>query len=229
MKTASGQCCRVASSRFRVPTALTPKSVCGSRAAQSCDGCAAVWTTTLMAVPNLAKSLVHRVGVADVHGFVPVILERVFQLRACSRWRPPRRKITHACRCPCRRCQSLRRKRLQVSEPMSPAEPVTRAMLINIDVFQIKMTTGRLKNHDATRLIRWQRNPGVAGGWMPRRLQTCGRQDQSLESGGFFLNDSILRQPARTPRVSAGSKLQRTAVACTLPGFPRPPDDFFRN
>ena len=42
----SGQCARAASSRLRVPLALTPKSVCGSRAAQSCDGCAAVWTTT---------------------------------------------------------------------------------------------------------------------------------------------------------------------------------------
>src|SRR5215218_8903681 len=31
---------------FRVPAALTPKSVCGSDAAQSCEGCAAAWTTT---------------------------------------------------------------------------------------------------------------------------------------------------------------------------------------
>ena len=45
-KVASGACRRVASSRLSVPLALTAKSVCGSRAAQSCDGCAAVWTTS---------------------------------------------------------------------------------------------------------------------------------------------------------------------------------------
>ena len=50
MKTnvASGRCRRVASSRLSVPLALTVKSVCGSVAAQSCDGCAAVWTTSSM-------------------------------------------------------------------------------------------------------------------------------------------------------------------------------------
>ena len=46
MNVASGACRRVASSRLSVPLALTPKSVCGSDAAQSCDGCAAVWTTS---------------------------------------------------------------------------------------------------------------------------------------------------------------------------------------
>src|SRR5439155_1159956 len=35
---------RAAFTRLRVPLALTVKSVCGSRAAQSCDGCAAVCT-----------------------------------------------------------------------------------------------------------------------------------------------------------------------------------------
>jgi hypothetical protein len=45
-KGASGQCARAASSRLRVPLALTPKSVCGSLAAQSCEGWAAVWTTS---------------------------------------------------------------------------------------------------------------------------------------------------------------------------------------
>ena len=38
----SGQKRRVASSRLSVPLALTVKSVIGSRAAQSCEGCAAV-------------------------------------------------------------------------------------------------------------------------------------------------------------------------------------------
>src|SRR6516162_5148711 len=40
MKLARGQCLRNASSSTSVPVALTEKSVCGSLAAQSCDGCA---------------------------------------------------------------------------------------------------------------------------------------------------------------------------------------------
>ncbi len=43
-KVAPGACRRVASSRLRVPLALTPKSVWGSRAAQSWEGWAAAWT-----------------------------------------------------------------------------------------------------------------------------------------------------------------------------------------
>src|ERR1700742_4325051 len=46
MKGASIACARAASSRFSVPFALTPKSVCGSDAAQSWEGCAAVWITS---------------------------------------------------------------------------------------------------------------------------------------------------------------------------------------
>ena len=46
MKGASGQCRRAASSTFRVPVAFTEKSTKGSRAAQSCEGCAAVWITS---------------------------------------------------------------------------------------------------------------------------------------------------------------------------------------
>src|SRR5436305_12259 len=42
MNVASGHDSRVACSRLRVPFALTVKSVCGSSAAQSCEGCAPV-------------------------------------------------------------------------------------------------------------------------------------------------------------------------------------------
>ena len=49
MNVAVGACSRVASSRLSVPLALTAKSVCGSDAAQSCDGCAAVWMTSSIA------------------------------------------------------------------------------------------------------------------------------------------------------------------------------------
>ena len=51
MNTASGQCLRVASSILRVPVALTPKSMAGACAAQSCEGWAAVWTTIAMSRP----------------------------------------------------------------------------------------------------------------------------------------------------------------------------------
>ena len=67
MKGASGQCARVASSRLSVPLALTPKSVCGSLAAQSWEGCAAVWTTSSISPGVLARrSRSIAVGVADV-------------------------------------------------------------------------------------------------------------------------------------------------------------------
>ena len=38
-----------------MPLALTPKSVCGSLAAQSCEGCAAVWTISSIEPACLAK------------------------------------------------------------------------------------------------------------------------------------------------------------------------------
>ena len=57
MKTnrASGQDFRAASSSVSVPLALTVKSVCGSFAAQSCEGWAAVCTTTSMSEPYSPK------------------------------------------------------------------------------------------------------------------------------------------------------------------------------
>src|SRR5215211_4077932 len=48
---ASGALSRVASRTFNVPTALMSKSVNGSRAAQSCEGCAAVCMTSSIARP----------------------------------------------------------------------------------------------------------------------------------------------------------------------------------
>jgi hypothetical protein len=51
MNVASGEARRVASSRIRVPVALTPKSVSGSLAAQSWLGWAAQWTTSEIALP----------------------------------------------------------------------------------------------------------------------------------------------------------------------------------
>ena len=51
MNTAPGQCLRVASSTASVPFAFTVKSVCGSLAAQSCDGCAAAWITSATRLP----------------------------------------------------------------------------------------------------------------------------------------------------------------------------------
>ena len=49
-----------------MPLALTPKSVCGSLAAQSWEGCAAVWTISSIEPACLAKMALDAVGVADV-------------------------------------------------------------------------------------------------------------------------------------------------------------------
>ena len=66
MNGASGQNFRAASSRFSVPLAFTVKSVCGSRAAQSCDGCDAVCTMASNAAAMLLEQIQHCVGVANV-------------------------------------------------------------------------------------------------------------------------------------------------------------------
>ncbi len=66
MKTASGQCLRVASSMTSVPLAFTEKSVGGSLAAQSCEGCAAVCTTSADVLAVAGENRVDAVGVADV-------------------------------------------------------------------------------------------------------------------------------------------------------------------
>ena len=66
MNGASVACLRAASSRFSVPLALTPKSVCGSFAAQSCEGCAAVCTISSMCAGVLGEDALDALGVADV-------------------------------------------------------------------------------------------------------------------------------------------------------------------
>ena len=66
MNVASGAWRRVASSRFDVPFALTVKSVCGSDAAQSCEGCAAVWITSSSERRVLGEHPIDGVPVADV-------------------------------------------------------------------------------------------------------------------------------------------------------------------
>src|SRR6201995_2498449 len=55
MKGASIAWARAASSRFSVPLAFTPKSVCGSLAAQSWDGCAAGWVASSVEAPCSEK------------------------------------------------------------------------------------------------------------------------------------------------------------------------------
>ena len=59
-----------------MPLALTPKSVCGSLAAQSCEGWAAVWTTSSIFAGVPAEDPLDRLGVADV-GVLPAELRRV--------------------------------------------------------------------------------------------------------------------------------------------------------
>ena len=73
MKGASGQWARAASSRLRVPLALTPKSVCGSLAAQSWEGWAAVWMTSSIWPACSAKIRSIASRVADV-GVLPAEL-----------------------------------------------------------------------------------------------------------------------------------------------------------
>src|SRR5437763_3849771 len=75
MNGASGENFRAASSRFSVPLALTVKSVCGSRAAQSCDGCAALREKSApdAAVIEAGKRLR---AVCDEHGALLIVNDR---------------------------------------------------------------------------------------------------------------------------------------------------------
>ena len=79
MNVASGCTLRVASSRFIVPLALTPKSVCGSDAAQSCDGCAAVWIDRREVEPMRSNSAQDAVGVADVERLAAELVRELLQ------------------------------------------------------------------------------------------------------------------------------------------------------
>jgi hypothetical protein len=65
MNVASGQCVARGLEQVERAVALTEKSVCGSRAAQSCEGCAAVWTTARSA-RVLGEEPVDAVAIADV-------------------------------------------------------------------------------------------------------------------------------------------------------------------
>ena len=49
-----------------MPLALTVKSVCGSDAAQSCEGCAAVWITSSRSAADVREDAVDAGDVADV-------------------------------------------------------------------------------------------------------------------------------------------------------------------
>ncbi len=83
----SGAWRRVASSRFSVPLALTAKSVCGSRAAQSCEGCAAAWTTSSRSRGVRGEDALDAVRVADVERRAHAKLRRA---------RRPARSLTSA-------------------------------------------------------------------------------------------------------------------------------------
>ena len=133
MKVASGAWSRVACSRFSVPLALTVKSVCGSRAAQSCEGCAAVWTTSSMPgracehAPTASASRMSRCSERKAPSSVA---------RPGARWSARRRgrarRTGSACRSRGRRRRSpARRSSATDSEPISPPEPVMIAMPIS--------------------------------------------------------------------------------------------------
>ena len=62
-----------------MPLALTPKSICGSDAAQSCDGCAAVWITSSRGLCSARRSHARRVADVDV-------LERKVSKRRAAPW-----------------------------------------------------------------------------------------------------------------------------------------------
>lgn len=131
MKVASGAHCRVASSRFSVPCAFTPKSVNGSRAAQSCDGCAAVCTTrsTVPAASNAwrtaAKSRMSAEIAVNESGSAFFSSSTAHFVEASGPKKYSRRLLsTPITRNPCRpKCNA-------VSEPTNPPEPVTRIVFI---------------------------------------------------------------------------------------------------
>ena len=86
MNGTSCACFRVASSITIVPFAFTVKSMIGSLAAQSCDGCAAACTTSARSFPYFANTLLIAVGIADVRAHVRVArAELLLELLALPR------------------------------------------------------------------------------------------------------------------------------------------------
>ena len=113
-----------------MPLALTVKSVCGSRAAQSCDGCAAVWTTSSMSRACRANSALDAVGVADVElgerkpsTLVDQALRDVGVVEASG----PKKRARMSFSMPMTSKPCSAKWRTD-SEPIRPPEPVTMAM-----------------------------------------------------------------------------------------------------
>ena len=130
MKVASGAWVRAACSRFRVPVALTEKSVCGSLAAQSCEGCAAVWMTTARSRGVASEEVHDAIGVADVELGGPEAVDLVDELRpirAPSNASGPRKYARMSFSTPMTSKPRSAKWRTD-SEPMRPPEPVTMAM-----------------------------------------------------------------------------------------------------
>ena len=102
----------VASSRFSVPLALTPKSVWGSRRAQSCDGCAAVWITSSIRPPCSREDPRRRIARRGCRSRASGTRAGTARASArwWARWRRPARRSARACRSPCRSRRSRPRE-----------------------------------------------------------------------------------------------------------------------
>ena len=110
-----------------MPLALTPKSVCGSDAAQSCDGCAAVWMTSSRRPPTRCEQRGRRPSASRMSRSTRAELSGNSlraAARSCVPSTPRARRNARACRSR-RRSRRSRRARsgATASDPIRPAGP----------------------------------------------------------------------------------------------------------
>ena len=223
-------------SRFSVPFALTVKSVCGSDAAQSCDGWAAVWITSSIepAVPaRTARSTASRSRMSSSQR-AERAAERARQSLGGVRGRGARgRRTARACRSRCRPRRSRpARSAAADSEPIRPPEPVTIAVGISRAV---KHEAGRLRVSErrahqrqptAPRVLRSRRGcrrgsragdaPGPPVG-QPEQPPAVGDVDGHIARAGLAARS---RSRSSLPVISRAQRSwSRAATGCTS----RPP------
>src|SRR4051812_12161775 len=135
MKTASGELRQVISRTLAVPFAFTVKSVIGSVAAQSCDGCAAVCTTSFTSLAYFAKILDRasrsRMSAEKWVYLFPSRFSSLARLADVDASSPKNfRRMSLSIPTTSRPLDSA--KNTAASDPIRPADPVTMATLIPV-------------------------------------------------------------------------------------------------
>src|SRR5579862_1568197 len=150
--TASGQCCRVASSKWIVPSAFTSKSKIGMSRALSCEGCAAQCTikSNLFVLNSSSIPLRSRISSSACRKrFVAVLSRSRFHSVSPAAPKNTRRMLlsTPTTSCPCAS------KWVTASDPISPLLPVTKTFTCKLLDQENAINTKITRTHVTSALI----------------------------------------------------------------------------